>query len=286
MKKPGCLSAALPCFLPAFHFAETLLCSVRAVARTQKREEAFIHDEPAAVRFTDRCDALQHLRADDIAIRIVRITEENHGAGRRRFDGPDEAGFHRRRERKIRRLRQINRDDLRPHALRGDTVLREGRCRDDDLLRAKHLHQTVDQIRRPIPEADPLWHDRVRPARACFMRFDFLWRRNSHCCACRRARSRTVCPHPDGWNTDVCIGPGRRKVRSKLPVQKRNDGVAELLHLPVRIGSALVDAVLRRCTRPWRHAQRIDIDRIIEINCAAIHITAMYIIHKPYFLCR
>ena len=28
------------------------------------------------VRFTDRRDALQYLRADDIAIRIVRITEE------------------------------------------------------------------------------------------------------------------------------------------------------------------------------------------------------------------
>ena len=237
-------------------------------------------------RFTGLRDTLQHLRADDIAIRIIRIAEEDRGAGRCRLDGPYELGFHRRRKRKVIHFRQIDRDDLRPHALRGYTVLGESRCRDDDLLRMKHLHQTVDQIRRAIPEGDPLRRDGARPARACFMRFDFLWHRNSHCCACRCARRRNVCPPPGEGNTDVSIGPGRRKVRSKLPVQKRNDGVAELLHLPVRIGSALVDAVLRRCTRPWRHAQRIDIDRIIEINCAAIHITAMYIIHKPYFLCR
>ena len=128
--------------------------------RTKKRQEALIDDKPAVSRFTSRRDTLQHFRAEDIAIRIVRITEEDRRAGRRRFDRPDELGFHRRRKRKVIRFRQIDRDDLRPHALRGDTVLGEGRCRDDDLLRPKHLHQTVDQIRGPITEADPLRRDR------------------------------------------------------------------------------------------------------------------------------
>ena len=70
----------------------------------KKWQEALIHEEPAVVRFTDRRDALQYLRADDIAIRIVRITEEDRGAGRHRFDGPDERSLHRRRKRKVRRL--------------------------------------------------------------------------------------------------------------------------------------------------------------------------------------
>ena len=140
---------------------------MRAVVGAKKRQEALIHEEPAVVRFTDRRDALQHLRADDIAIRIVRITEEDRGAGRSPLDRMDKGCLYRRCERKVVRFRQIDRDDLRPHALRGDTVLREGRRRDDDLLRTKYLHQTIDQIRGTITEADPLRRDR-----ACFMCFD------------------------------------------------------------------------------------------------------------------
>ena len=66
--------------------------------RTKKRQEAFIHDEPAVARFTGLRDTLQHFRADDIAIRIVRITEKHRGAGQCRFNGPDELSFHRRRK--------------------------------------------------------------------------------------------------------------------------------------------------------------------------------------------
>ena len=42
------------------------------------------------MRFTGRRDTLQYLRADDIAIRIVRVTEKYRGAGWCRFNGPDE----------------------------------------------------------------------------------------------------------------------------------------------------------------------------------------------------